>query len=340
MTDKKFDQDFTELAAPDNSSRLMISKLDWAIRKTYWITWDKFTWPSITSAAFTGDDLVFTKDDNTTVTLVGGKTSLKGDKGDTGATGAVWPKWDTGATWPQGIQWAKGDTGATGAKWDTWPAWPQGIQGIQWVAGNGIASVTTNKVGKTTTVTITEDDSTVTNFNIIDWEDGMWSGDMLKSVYDPNNKVADAFSMDNMVETATKKILTATERTNLGNQSWTNTGDETATTIKTKLGITTLSGSNTGDQTSIVGITGTIAQFNTALTDADFATGGGTATGTNTGDNATNSQYSGLATSKQDTLVSGTNIKTINGTSILWSGDITITGGGGAYNPVLAQVFM
>lgn len=32
---------------------------------------------------------------------------------------------------------------------------------------------------------------------------------------------------------------------------------------------------------------------------------------------------------KQDTLVSGTNIKTINGTSLLGSGDITITGGGG-----------
>lgn len=47
--------------------------------------------------------------------------------------------------------------------------------------------------------------------------------------------------------------------------------------------------------------------------------------GTNTGDNATNSQYSGLATSKQDTLVSGTNIKTINGSSLLGSGDITIS---------------
>ena len=35
-------------------------------------------------------------------------------------------------------------------------------------------------------------------------------------------------------------------------------------------------------------VSGTIAQFNTALTDGDFATGGGTATGTNTGDNAAN----------------------------------------------------
>jgi hypothetical protein len=47
----------------------------------------------------------------------------------------------------------------------------------------------------------------------------------------------------------------------------------------------TLSGSNTGDQTSIVGISGTIAQFNTACSDADFATGGGTVTGTSSGTN-------------------------------------------------------
>lgn len=34
---------------------------------------------------------------------------------------------------------------------------------------------------------------------------------------------------------------------------------------------------------------------------------------------------------KQDTLVSGTNIKTINGTSLLGSGNIDIQGGGGSY---------
>lgn len=40
--------------------------------------------------------------------------------------------------------------------------------------------------------------------------------------------------------------------------------------------------------------------------------------------------------SKQDTLVSGTNIKTINGTSLLGSGDITISGGGGdSYTAVI-----
>jgi hypothetical protein len=48
--------------------------------------------------------------------------------------------------------------------------------------------------------------------------------------------------------------------------------------------------------------------------------------GTNTGDNSVNSLYSGLAASKQDTLVSATNIKTVNGSSILGAGDLTVLG--------------
>ena len=42
-----------------------------------------------------------------------------------------------------------------------------------------------------------------------------WWGDMLAATYDPTNVSWDAFSMDNMVEWATTKILTATERTKL-----------------------------------------------------------------------------------------------------------------------------
>jgi hypothetical protein len=97
----------------------------------------------------------------------------------------------------------------------------------------------------------------------------------------------------------------------------TNTADRTYTlpdkngTVAMTSDITgTNSWTNTGDQTSIVGITGTLAQFNTAMTDADFATGWGTATGSNTGDNATNTQYSGLAASKEDTANKSTSITT------------------------------
>ena len=59
------------------------------------------------------------------------------------------------------------------------------------------------------------------------------------------------------------------------------------------------------------------------VTDAQLVVVGNTS-GTNTGDNAVNSLYSGLATSKQDALVSGTNIKTVNSTSLLGSGDVAV----------------
>jgi hypothetical protein len=60
------------------------------------------------------------------------------------------------------------------------------------------------------------------------------------------------------------------------------------------------------------------------VTDAQLTVIGNTS-GANSGDNATNSQYSGLAASKQDTLVSGTNIKTLEGQSLLGSGNIDLS---------------
>ena len=47
---------------------------------------------------------------------------------------------------------------------------------------------------------------------------------------------------------AGSRLITTAEGTILGNTSGVNTNDETTATIKSKLGITTLSGSNTGDQ--------------------------------------------------------------------------------------------
>ncbi len=62
-------------------------------------------------------------------------------------------------------------------------------------------------------------------------------------------------------------------------------GDPEDLTVAQAKTLLNLAGTNSGDQTSIVGITGTLAQFNTACSDADFATGGGTITGTSTGAN-------------------------------------------------------
>jgi hypothetical protein len=61
------------------------------------------------------------------------------------------------------------------------------------------------------------------------------------------NAVYDALDLK-VDKLAGSRLITSAESTILGNTSGTNSGDETVTTIKSKLGITTLSGSNTGDQ--------------------------------------------------------------------------------------------
>ena len=135
-----------------------------------------------------------------------------------------------------------------------------------------------------------------------------------------------------ITDSTNKRYVTDTNLSTIGNQSGINTGDETITSIKTKLGITTLSCSNTGDQdlsnlvvknndisaatkTKITydtkglvtsGVDATTADIADTLnkryiTDAQLTVVSNTS-GTNTGDNATNTQYSGLATSKQDVL--------------------------------------
>jgi len=67
-------------------------------------------------------------------------------------------------------------------------------------------------------------------------------------------------------------LESSADKTKLDGISGTNTGDETVTTIKTKLGITTLSGSNTGDQTLPVGGTPalTLGTSNIAGISANF----------------------------------------------------------------------
>jgi hypothetical protein len=110
-----------------------------------------------------------------------------------------------------------------------------------------------------------------------------------KITYDAKGLVtsgADATSAD-IADSTDKRYVTDAQRTVIQNTS----------------------GTNTGNQTSIVGISGTTAQFNTALTDGDFATGGGTATGTNTGDQ----DLSGLVPKTT----------TVNGHAL--SGNVTVT---------------
>ena len=50
---------------------------------------------------------------------------------------------------------------------------------------------------------------------LLSWATGSGVGDMLVSTYDPTNVNGDVFDMDNMVESSTNKILTATERSEI-----------------------------------------------------------------------------------------------------------------------------
>ena len=73
-----------------------------------------------------------------------------------------------------------------------------------------------------------------------------------KLTYDAKGLVTagtDATTADIAPSTDRNYVTDAQKAGVLSNTSGTNTGDETGSTIKTKLGITTLSGSNTGDQT-------------------------------------------------------------------------------------------
>ena len=142
----------------------------WALKNSLrWDTWATgATGATITSGTFVGNDLVFTKSDASTVTIVWAKTDLKWDKWDKTIiystvgipSNAIWTAWDwafdtssngnvyykasttwalvNSYRWPQWDTWATGATGATGAKWDKWDTGLQGIQwiqGIQWPAG-------------------------------------------------------------------------------------------------------------------------------------------------------------------------------------------------------------
>lgn len=102
----------------------------------------------------------------------------------------------------------------------------------------------TATTGDTATVTIPNGNMFYWKYPPGGWEDSGtgYVGDMLKSMYDPSAVNADAFSMGNMSETATEKILTDTERTTLSNQSGANSGDITLNTDDTTQQSLNLSG--------------------------------------------------------------------------------------------------
>lgn len=136
--------------------------------------WTTTTWEPGTNASVTNSW--------TSGAAVFNFTIPKGEKGDTGNTGAaatitVWSTttWDA---WTSATVTNSGTSSAavldfTIPKWDKWDTWNT------WATGNGIASVTSSKSGKITTVTITETDWDVDSFQISDWLDWEWSWDVV-----------------------------------------------------------------------------------------------------------------------------------------------------------------
>lgn len=96
------------------------------------------------------DDKILILDADTEEARLASKDELKGDKGDPWEQWEPWPQWEP---WSQGIPWKD---------WEDWKD------------GNWIASITSSKVWKTTTVTITETNGNTDSFQILDWED--WGG--------------------------------------------------------------------------------------------------------------------------------------------------------------------
>lgn len=78
------------------------------------------------------------------------------------------------------------------------------------------------------------------------------AGTKTKVTYDTKGLIisaTDATTAD-IADSTDRRYCTDAQKVVIGNTSNTNTGDETASTIKTKLGITDLSGRNTGDDTA------------------------------------------------------------------------------------------
>lgn len=160
----------------------------------------------------------------------------------------------------------------------------------------------------------------------------------------PTSHVGSGGAAHALATTTVAGFLGASDKTKIDAITGTNTGDETQATIKSKLGITTLSGANTGDQTSVSGNAGTATKLETARTINGVAFDGSAnivilpnvdntsdinkpvSTAQAAADAAVQAAAAADATTKanarQAALVSGTNIKTINGTTLLGSGDL------------------
>ena len=176
----------TTTLSPGSSATVTNSWTSWAAVFNFWIPewekwdqWEKWeaatisvgtttTWEPGTSASVTNS--------GTTSDAIFNFTIPKWAKWDTWATGSaatisVWTT-STLSPWSSATVTNSGTSSAAVFNFGI-PQWQT------WATGNGIASVTSSKSWKITTVTITETDWDSSSFDISDWADWQGSGDVL-----------------------------------------------------------------------------------------------------------------------------------------------------------------
>lgn len=118
------------------------------------------------------------------------------------------PRGEQGIQGKQGIQGEQGIQGIQGIQGN------QGIQGEQGETGTGIQSIALTKgnhaPGTSDTYTITLTDGNTFNFLVYNGANGAGAGDMMASVYDPQNKHQDIFAY---VDNAIKDVKVTTDAT-------------------------------------------------------------------------------------------------------------------------------
>ena len=218
--------------------------------------------------------------------------AIKGDTGPRGAAGPQGPKGDTGLQGPKGDKGDKGDTGATGA------TGPQGPQGETGAAGrDGYIQYTAGS-----NVSISDQD--VISVDLSGKQDTLVSGTNIKTV-----NGSSLLGSGNITIEGGSGGLSSVAHGNTMSGAGTNASplDVDTTVIATVQSLSAKQ--NTID--------------NSHKLSADLISDGST---NKTVTSTEKTTWSG----KQDALVSGTNIKTINNQSLLGSGNITISGGGGS----------
>ena len=339
------------------------------IQGIQWETWA--TWARIDSAAFSGDDIVFWETDGSTVTLANAKTTL------------TWPQWPQGE---QGETWA---TGATGATWPQWPTWATGnwISTITETTSGKIHTVEITETNwNTTTFTVSDGADGEGAWDVI-WPNSAVDGNV--ALFDGNTGkiIKDGWALpsviDNLTSTSTTDVLSANQwkvlndkiatlqarwrfLSNWNASTWlpVTFPEDTpytyktwdyfdvtvvwATNYKPNWSSYTWTASSTVETDALAvwdayvydgsawllqlnhNITTTFATISWQPTDnANLATAlwgkqDTLVSWTNIKTVNSTSLLGSWNVAVQPTLVSGTNIKTVNSTSLLWSGDIAV----------------